>query len=201
MKKVAILLLFAAALTAAALTGCSGESLTGGGYGSSVTSGQVHLAGVANTNPAGVQVSVRGTGMTAVLGADGRFAFANMPEGAVLDFQRAADGIEAALTLDGREGFLTVELRPGKAIASRALRIVAEEYEGRVVRMTAGELVILTGKQVEVTFRVTERTEIQNNSASLNLRQVLKGVLVYVLATSNGDGTHTANLVAARGAS
>ncbi len=196
MKKVVILLM----LVTVALLGCRGESLTGGGYGSSTISGEVHLTGVSNSSPAGVQVSVRGTGMTITLGADGRFAFANMPEGAVLDFQRAADGIAASLTLDGSSGFLSVDLRQGKAIASRALRIVAEEYEGRVVRMTGGELVILTAKQVEVTFRVTDGTVIQTNSASFNMRQILKGVLVYVLATSNADGTHTANLVAARGA-
>ena len=91
MKKVLVLMM----LAAAGLMGCNGrgESPVTAGYGSSMISGEVYLSGVANTSPAGVQVSVRGTGMTTTLGADGRLAFANMPEGAVLDFQRASDAI------------------------------------------------------------------------------------------------------------
>jgi hypothetical protein len=291
MKKVVILLM----LAAVALLGCNGRgesTITGGGYGSSVISGEVFLSGVANSSPAGVQVSVRGTGMTAILGADGRFAFANMPEGAVLDFQRGADGIQASLTLDPGATAVTVELQQAQAVAtakksgrrragggggekvyefegvirsaaadsivvftshkqevtigltaettirkgqtmlaaadltagtrvhvkarsasnlySAVLVIVQNEddggeddppasavrqYEGRVVRSTATELVVFTSKKEEVTFLITADTEIRRSQATLNLAQVLMGMLVHVKATSNADGTRTANLV------
>lgn len=294
MKKVLILMM----LAAAALTGCNGRgesTVTGGGYGSSMISGEVHLAGVANTSPAGVQVSVRGTGMTAMLGADGQFAFANVPEGAVLDFQRASDSIEASLGLEPASGFITVELRQASAVATTAkksgrrrsgagggekvyefeglIRTVAadsivvytshkvevtiglapetiirkgqtaltaadltvgtrvhakarlandlytavlvivqnpaddedngpvqppgtvREYQGTVVRSTATELVVFTSKKVEVTFLITPDTVIRKGSATMNLVQVLNGMLVHVKATANADGTNTANLV------
>ncbi|HET8775583.1 MAG TPA: DUF5666 domain-containing protein [Thermoanaerobaculia bacterium] len=295
MKKVLVLMM----LAAAGLTGCSGRgesTVTGGGYGSSMISGEVHLAGVANTSPAGVQVSVRGTGMTATLGADGQFAFANVPEGAVLDFQRASDSIEASLGLEPASGYIAVELRQASAVATTAKKTsrrrsgagggeklyefegvvrtaaadsivvytshkvevtigltpetlirkghtaltsagltvgtrvhakarlandvytailvivqnpgededddvpppppaTVREYEGKVVSSTATELVVFTSKKVEVTFLITADTVIRKGSATMNLAQVLNGMLVHVKATANADGTNTANLV------
>ena len=60
------------------LAACRGhrETVTGD-YGMGVVSGQIVMAsGMVNASPAGVQVVVGGTGMSVVVGADGRFAFA-----------------------------------------------------------------------------------------------------------------------------
>jgi hypothetical protein len=81
-------LVLAAALMA--LAACRGERSTiTGSYGSGVVTGRVVVVtGVENRSPAGMQVSVRGTGMTTTLAADGGFAFSGVPEGAELLFRR-----------------------------------------------------------------------------------------------------------------
>ena len=288
MKKLLILMM----LGAVGLLGCNGrgESPITGNYGSSMISGEVVVSGMANTSPAGVEVSVRGTGMTATLGADGQFAFANVPEGAQLDFRRAADGIEASLRVDPTSGFITIELQQNKAAATAkksrrrsggkggekvyefeglirsaaadsivvytshkeevtiglaadtiirhgqtiltpadllvdtrvhvkarlandaytAVLVIVQneddgeeddtppavrEYEGKVVSMTATELVVFTSHKKEETFILTADTVIRKGSATFDLAQILIGMLVHVKATGNEDGTKTATLV------
>ena len=289
MKKLVILTMLAALV---ALTGCNGrgESSITSSYGSSMISGEVYVTGVSNTSPAGVEVSVRGTGMTATLAADGRFAFANMPEDAVLDFRRAADGIEASLRLDASAGSsVTVELQQATATAKKSSKrraggrsadkvyefeglirtaaadsivvytshkeevtigLAAEtvirkgktaltpadltvdtrvhvkarfandaytavlvivqnpagegegetppavrEYQGTVVSASATALVVYTSHKQDVTFLITDDTEIRKGSATFNLAQILIGMIVHVKATANADGTNTATLV------
>jgi hypothetical protein len=54
-------------------------------YGDQVVAGQVVMASeMDNSSPAGVEVSVVGTGMSAILAADGRFTFAGVPANAEL---------------------------------------------------------------------------------------------------------------------
>jgi hypothetical protein len=287
MKKLLILMM----LGAVGLMGCNGrgESSITGTYGSSMISGEVVVTGMPNTSPAGVEVSVRGTGMTATLGADGQFAFANVPEGAELDFRRAADGIEASLHVESSSGFVTIELQQNKAAATAkksrrrsggkggekvyefeglirsaaadsivvytshkeevtigltadtiirhgqtlltpadllvdtrvhvkaskaddaytAFLVIVQneddgeddtppavrEYEGKVVSMTATELVVFTSHKEEVTFAITADTVIRKGSTTFDLAQILIGMLVHVKATPNADGTNTATLV------
>src|ERR1051326_9220830 len=75
------------------------ETVTGD-CGAGGVSGQIVMAsGMANASPAGVRVAGSGTGMAVVVGADGRFAFANAPEGAHLIFERQSDGVNARLSL------------------------------------------------------------------------------------------------------
>src|SRR5688572_28119375 len=92
----------AALITVAA---CRGErtSITGG-YGSGMLSGRVVVSGMENSSPAGVEVSVRGTGMTTTLSADGGFAFAGVPENAELVFRRG-DGIDTSLAVEAHSEF------------------------------------------------------------------------------------------------
>src|SRR5215467_13023287 len=72
-----------------ALTACRGHEAISGGYGSQGVSGVVTMAvGMSNSSPQGVRISVSGTGMSAVLGADGRFSFFGVPETAELTFSR-----------------------------------------------------------------------------------------------------------------
>jgi hypothetical protein len=75
------------------LAACSREKSTPftGSYGTAMLSGRVTMAGTPDPSPQGVRVSVRGTGMTIVLGPDGQFAFMDVPESAELDFSRASD--------------------------------------------------------------------------------------------------------------
>jgi hypothetical protein len=66
-----------------ALVACRGEQATvTGAYGAGVVVGKVAVTGLNNDSPAGVQVWVRGTGMTTTLAEDGAFTFAEVPENA-----------------------------------------------------------------------------------------------------------------------
>lgn len=203
MKRTIILLL----LAALALAGCNGRSestITGGGYGAATVAGEVSLAGVADTSPAGVEVSVRGTGMTATLRADGRFAFANMPEGAILDFRRAADGIEASLALDAGSEFLSVELRPGAAVAttkkSGRRRAGAgggekvHELEGVIRTSAADSIVVFTSHKQEVTVTLAPETIIRKGQTILTPAALTPNTRVHVKARL-ANNVYTAVLV------
>jgi len=69
------------------------------------------------------------------------------------------------------------------------------EYQGRVTGATATELVVFTSKKEEVRFLITDQTVIRKGSTTMNLAQILIGMLVHVKATANADGTNTASLV------
>jgi uncharacterized lipoprotein NlpE involved in copper resistance len=203
MKKALVLIV----LAAVGLMGCNGrgESTVTGGYGSSMISGEVHLSGLANTSPEGVQVSVRGTGMTALLGADGRFAFANMPEGAVLDFQRASDAIEASLDLDGTASFVTVELQQARAVATTARKSGRRrsgagggeklyEFEGLIRSAAAGSIVVSTSHKEEVTIALGAETTIRHGQTALTAAALTADTRVHVKARRAGE-VYTAVLV------
>jgi len=195
-KKVAVLLMIVAAV---ALAGCNGrgESSITSSYGSSMLAGQVVVTGVANTSPAGVEVSVRGTGMTTTLGPDGQFAFANMPEDAVLDFRRSADGIEASLRLDASAASkVTIELGPATATASskggrrRAAGRGGDkvyEFEGLIRTAAADRIVVYTSKKEEVTIGLTAETVIRKGQTALTPADLVAGTRVHVKARFAND--------------
>jgi hypothetical protein len=205
MKKLAVLMMLAAVGLVAGV-GCNGrgESTITGGYGSSAISGEVFLSGVADTSPAGVQVSVRGTGMTATLGTDGKFAFANIPEGAVLDFSRASDSIDAALELGTTSGFVTVELQQAKAVASTAKKSrrragagggdKVTEFEGVIRTAAADSIVVYTSHKQEVTIGLTADTVIRKGQTILTPADLLVDTRVHVKAKFANDA-YTAVLV------
>ena len=188
MKRLLILLM----LAAVGLLGCNrrGESPLTGAYGSAMISGEVFLTGVANTSPAGVQVSVRGTGMTATLGADGQFAFANVPEG-------TADDIEATLRLDASSGFVSVELQQGKATATakksgrrRAGARGGEkvhELEGLIRTAAADSIVVFTSHKQEVTIGLTADTIIRKGRTILTAADLTVDTRVHVKARFAND--------------
>ncbi|HEY0372547.1 MAG TPA: DUF5666 domain-containing protein [Thermoanaerobaculia bacterium] len=206
MKKVLVLMMLAVVGLVGGLAGCSrGESTITGSYGSSMISGEVYLAGVTNTSPAGVQVSVRGTGMTAILAADGRFAFANVPDGAVLDFQRSSDAIDASLDLDGAASFVTVELRQANAVATTAKKSGRRragagggeklyEFEGVIRTAAADSIVVYTSHKEEVTIGLAAETVIRKGHTSLTPADLTVDTRVHVKARSANDA-YTAVLV------
>jgi len=199
MKKLLILTM----LGTVALMGCNGrgESSITSTYGSSMISGEVIVTGMPNTSPAGVEVSVRGTGMTATLGADGQFAFANVPEGAELDFRRAADGIEASLHVDASSGFVTVELQKAAATAKKSRRRSGGkggekvyEFEGLIRSAAADSIVVYTSHKEEVTIGLTADTIIRHGQTLLTPADLLVDTRVHVKARLAND-VYTAVLV------
>jgi phosphotransferase system HPr-like phosphotransfer protein len=182
------------------LAACRGERATiTGNYGSGVVAGQVAVSGLANSSPAGVQVSIRGTGMTTTLGEDGAFTFAGVPEGAVLVFQRG-DGIDATLDLKQTSGFISVALSPNGAAQATSKRRSASsgkkqyEFEGLVKSASDTELVVLDSHGDEVTFTLDGSTIIRKGETPVLATDLKEGDRVHVRATKAED-VYTATLV------
>lgn len=195
--KVRISMMIGVALLFAA---CRGEhnSVTGG-YGSGMLSGRVVVSGLANPSPTGVEVSVRGTGMTAVLDEGGTFAFSGVPENAELVFRRA-DGIDTSLAVEARAQFLTIELTPNGArsgkrrSASRGSGGKHYEFEGPVVSASATELTMISSRRGEVTVALNEQTVVRHGQTPVDPATLAPGTRVHVKARE-ADGVFTAFLV------
>jgi hypothetical protein len=198
MMKVRHVLVMVAALMA--LAACRGERATvTGSYGAGVVAGQVAVTGMHNNSPAGVQVSVRGTGMATTLAEDGAFTFAGVPENAELVFRRA-DGIEAVLGIEANAGFLNISLSATSATQSSSKRRSGgggeklAEIEGIVRSASATELVVFTSHQQEVTILLDAQTIIRKGRDPVNAADLVAGARVHVKARKAND-VYTAVLV------
>jgi hypothetical protein len=173
-----------------ALAACRGdrETITGS-YGSGILAGSVVLAGIEGS-PEGVEVSVRDTGMTTVLGADGRFTFAGVPENAILDFRRA-DGVQASLAVNGNgKGRITIELGKGGANKSSTRgnkNKDKQEFEGLILTASASEITLLTSQRQEVTIGLTGETVIRKGNQMLLAADLLPDTRVHVRARKVDD--------------
>lgn len=174
---------------AAVLAACNGRQETSitGAYGQGVISGQVSVNGTGNDTPAGVSVTLRGTGMTTTLAHDGQFTFASVPENGILDFYRADDGIAASLTLDQNSGFFAIELSKDSAKRSSKRRGVkvgekVTEFEGVIRSATAEQIVVFTSHKEEVTINLTEQSVIRKGGEILTFEALLVDTRVHVKA-------------------
>lgn len=179
-----------------ALAACEGERATiTGSYGAGVVAGRVVVAGMENNSPAGVQVSVRGTGMTTTLAADGAFTFAGVPGGAELLFRRA-DGIDASLAVPASGGFLNVEVSASNAKNASRRRSArggekVYEFEGLVRSASATQLVVFTSHQQEVTFVLDATTIVRKGNQTVDPSTITEGARVHVKA-KKADEVYTA---------
>ena len=180
-----------------ALVGCRGgeKATITGSYGSGVISGEVLMA--AGGSPQGVEVSLRGTGMTTTLGAEGRFVFATVPERAELGFRRA-DGIDASLRLDQASGHVVIELAGTTAKKSssrqRAVRgggTKVYQFEGLIRSADAQQIVVFTSKKEEVTIALNAQTVIRKGNVLLTVADLLVDTRVHVKA-QQGEEVFTA---------
>jgi hypothetical protein len=180
------------------------EAPTSSSYGMEMLSGQVAITGLDNGSPAGVEVSVRGTGMKQTLTESGEFLFAGVPEGAQLDFHRAADGIEASMKVDSRSGFLAVELTKTTATASKkssrrrgvgATREVVYEFEGLILAAAPDSITLFTSKKVEQEIGLTPETIIRKGQTPVAPEDLAVDMRVHVKAKKGDDDTYTAVVV------
>lgn len=189
--------LWAVVVMVATLAACNrGEraSVTGA-YGEGVLTGQVTMAAGLGTSPAGVEVSLRGTGMTTTLGDDGRFTFGGVPTGAILDFRRGSDGIAASLEVGSKNGFLAVELSQGGASKSFKRRGGdVHELEGIIRSVAADSLVLFTSHREEITVALNAQTVIRKGRTDVPAADLQVGWRVHVKA-SKADDAYTALLV------
>ncbi|HEX7829513.1 MAG TPA: DUF5666 domain-containing protein, partial [Thermoanaerobaculia bacterium] len=178
------------------LSACSREkaSLTGA-YGTATLSGQVTMSGTSQTSPEGVRVSMRGTGMSTVLGASGDFAFVDVPSDAQLDFSRESDGVQASLRVDDASTFLAVQLTPSTAVRGTTSRRRGVgrgtepiyEIEGLIVSATAEQLVVAASRGGEQTVKLTPETVIRKGQTPVTPAELLPGVRVHVKAKKADD--------------
>jgi Domain of unknown function (DUF5666) len=190
---------------AAMLVACQGERATiTGEYGSGVIQGQVTVAGVENSNPAGVEVSVRGTGMSMVVGANGNFTFAGVPDqDAELTFRRA-DGIDATLAIGRGTGFVAVEVSGGSSAArtkssrrrssAPTTREKIYEFEGLVESAGAAKLAVFTSHKQTVTVQLDATTIVRKGQTPVTAAEITPGTRVHVKA-KKADDVYTAVLV------
>lgn len=185
MTKKLMTLIFAVAV----LASCRGrEAALTSSYGDRVISGQIVMGeGVANSSPAGVQVSVVGTGMSATLGADGRFAFAGVPEGAELQVSRA-DGVSARVP--ATSGVIEITSNGAHAGRTRGSKKGTEpqnQYEGVLQSVAADSLTILDSHNQTVTIALTSTTLIRKGDQTVTAADLVKGDQVHIQAAKVKD--------------
>jgi Domain of unknown function (DUF5666) len=178
-------------VAAVVLAACRGhrETVTGD-YGTGVVSGQIVMAsGMSNASPAGVRVGVGGTGMSVVVGADGRFAFAGVPEGAQLLFERQSDGVNARLSLASTSAPVVVELsRNAAALAPSSRRRAApsvpqQQIEGLITAASATSVTIHDSHNNDVELQITDKTVIRKGDTTLTPADLVVGWRVHATAT------------------
>ena len=168
------------------------ESLTGT-YGAGVVTGQVVMAAGTSASPAGVRVSVVGTGMSTLLGPDGRFTFAGVPDEAELLFTRD-DGIDARLGVSPGRGSLVIELNGNSAKSGKKRAVPSVlpiEIEGLIKTAAPGSLVITTSHKDDVTVVLTDTTVIRHGHTPIPAADLKAGDRVHVKALVK-DGVKTA---------
>ena len=169
-------------LSVALLSGCRNqETALTGAYGRAVVAGQVVLQG--GGNPAGVEVTVLGTGMQMEVGQDGRFAFSGVPESAELQFQRA-DGIGSSLRVEGTSTNLVVELAGTAATGRRRGVGRTLQYEGLVREVGTATIKVYTSHKEEVEFAVDGSTMIRKGNQTFLLADIQPDWRVHVKAES-----------------
>jgi Cu/Ag efflux protein CusF len=173
------------------------ETVTGD-YGMGVVSGQIVMAsGMANASPVGVRVAVGGTGMSAVVGADGRFAFAGVQDGAELIFQRQSDGVNARLSLASTSAPVVVELSQTTATLSRHRAVPSVpmlQIEGLITATGATSLTVHDSHNNDDVLQITDKTVIRKGHTLLTPADLTVGWRVHVAATE-ANGTKTAVLI------
>ena len=195
------------AVAVLALVGCQQRESITGGYGDHVVAGQVAMAaGMLNSSPAGVRVTVGATGMSAVLDAAGNFMFVNVPDNADLHFTRGADGIDAHFDTSAAIGPVFVELSTHSASSGRRRTApptaVLKQIEGVVTAISATDVTVNGTK-----FTFTKDTVIRHGDTPIAPADIKIGDRVHVKANGtaaveilvqntgdqNEDQTMTAN--------
>lgn len=186
----------AVAVAVVLFVACRGrEQTVAGGYGMSSVNGQVVMA--SGATPAGVSVTVRGTGQTMILGEDGRFSFSGVPENVQLIFTRA-DGINATFSA-GKSTSVVVELSSNSATAHGRTRSAPStphsEFEGLVKSASATELVITDSHRGDVTFTLDANTVVRKGDVTVAPADLVAGDRVHVRANKQADNSYLALLV------
>src|SRR5262249_29875842 len=154
------------AVAVIALVACSRHESMTGTYGAGVIAGQVVMAAGTSASPEGGRVSVVGTGMSTLLGPDGRFTFSNVPGNAQLHFMRD-DGIDAHIAVPSKMATsFVVELNGASAKTSGRKRAAAPpvevQIEGDIVTPGTDSIVVHSSHGEDVKILLTDTTVIRH---------------------------------------
>src|SRR5260221_1835796 len=181
------------------LSACNGRESVTGGYGSGVVMGKVTMAAGLSSSPAGVRLSVGGTGASMVLGPDGNFVFSGVPERVELRFTRE-DGISATMTVVANGAPLAIELSSSSASHSGRVRAVNpiqppySEFEGTIKTPGTASIVVTDSHKSDVTILLTDATVIRHGDTTIAAADLKAGDRIHVKATFK-DNTYTATLI------
>ncbi|HEX9163880.1 MAG TPA: DUF5666 domain-containing protein [Thermoanaerobaculia bacterium] len=166
------------------------ESSLTGSYGQRVVSGQVVMASdMTNSSPAGVAVSVIGTGMSATLSADGRFTFVGVPDKAELSFQRA-DGINARMPVTSNSMNIELNSHGGSSKhrgASAQDPQKSTQIEGVIDSVAADSITVIDSHKNSVQVAIDSSTLIRGEDKTLALTDLKKGDRVHVKAVMKNN--------------
>jgi hypothetical protein len=172
-----------------ALAACRGHEAITGGYGAQGVSGVVTMAvGRSTSSPAGVRVTVGGTGMSAVLGTDGRFSFFGAPETASLTFTR--DDVNARIQVTASPAPLQIELNSNGASLGRRRATPSVPFlqiEGLITAISPTEITVHDSHNEDVTATITADTIIRKGDQTLDTTGLSVGDRVHVAAKVSGD--------------
>lgn len=167
-------------------TACQQENSLTGAYGQASLRGTVVMAGsLSDRSPAGVLVSVRGTGMSQTLDQDGMFEFIGVPEVVQLRLERN-DGVNATFTVDPSiTGPLVVELQSTIATQGRKRPSVSrqEQYEGTIKSITGTSLTLDDRRFGETRIHLTPQTVITKGSETLTAAALAVGTRIHIKAS------------------
>jgi hypothetical protein len=171
------------------LVACRDHETITGGYGVQGVSGVVTMAvGMSNSSPAGVRVGVGGTGMSAVLGTDGRFSFFGVPQTATLTFTR--DDVSAQIQVTASPAPLQIELNSHGASLGRrraAPSVPLLQIEGLITAISPTEITVHDSHNEDVTVKITADTIIRKGDQTLDTTGLNVGDRVHVKAKVSGD--------------
>jgi hypothetical protein len=156
-------------------------------------------AGLSSDSPAGVRLSVAGTGISTVLAADGAFALSGVPDKAELRFTRD-DGINTSVMVAANGGPVSIQLSPNGGGKSGRVRAVSpiqppySEFEGTIKTPGATQIVVTDAHQKDVTILLTDSTVIRHGDTTIAAADLQPGDRVHVKASFK-DNVYTATLV------
>lgn len=141
----------------------------------------------AGSNPAGVEVTLLGTGMRMIIGQDGRFAFNGVPDRTELHFHRA-DGIGRSLRVNGNATSLVVDLSATSGSSRRRGAGRSMQYEGLIREVGATTIKVYTSHKDEVEFAVDMATTIRKGNRTYLLADLKPEWRVHVTAETRNGG-------------
>ena len=179
------------------LAACRGHEAITGGYGAEGVSGVVTMAaGMSNSSPAGVRVTVGGTGMSALLATDGRFSFFGVPETADLSFTRG--DVNARIRVTASPAPLQIELNSNAASVGRRRAAPSApllQIEGLITAISDTEITVHDSHNQDVTVKITTDTIIRKGDQALQTADLHVGDRVHVQVKVSGDEKTAVNIM------